>query len=886
MVKKRPTYSGWKRYLAMIFVCLLLFISSFASESPKKSITGRNPSIRQKTSASSQPNVQVALHSVGDVWLTVSNNGQFGTGYLGPQVDPISGLVAPSCNYPAYSGFNHLYVGGFWIGAVVGRDTLVSAGVDDYYNVLELWPDAVPNGGIIRRSINPDDEFYSTDAKSEQDIIAKYTDTVTNPTYVSIDAKDGRPHIPLNIEVIQRSYVWSYEYARDFILFDYSIKNIGRKDLEETYMAIYIDGDVHHESKTGEGAWTDDLCGFRRTYPSNSICNTDGSLLDSINIAYITDNDGDPSEVGDFSSTSIRSVAGVRVVRTPSDSLEYSFNWWITNYSSAALDFGPRKSGTTSDPFRDMGVLGTPLGDRNKYYIMRHNEFDYDQLFTGIDHTNDGWLPKPTDARNFANGFDARYLLSFGPFDISPGEVLPVSFAFVCGQNLHSEANDFKDYFDPNNPKEYYSKLNFEDLARNSVWASWVYDNPGYDTNNDDYLGKYHSCCSCDSIERIDSSVDPPQIIKVCPEECLIVDYYQGDNAPDFRGARPPEPPKFWVKPKVNEYNEGEMHIRINGFLSETTLDEFSNEYDFEGYRIYMGLSPAHRDFVVLTSYDREDYNRFEFDSENDEWRLLLTPFTLEELQEMYGIEFNPANHSIDDLYYDEESDKFYYFTPQDANQSSLDNPYMIHKTYPEEPPPTVRNLNIASLYYPEELTEDGYFKYYEYEHTITKLLPSQLYYISVTAFDYGSPSSGLQALETALTQNMISEYAQNSAEIAEQENLEVIAYPNPYRGDAGYNTLEAGGFEGRLEGQNLPDERQRAIHFINLPHKCTIRIFSIDGDLVRQIEHNYAPGSPQAMHETWDMVTRNTQAVVSGIYYYSVDSQYGNQIGKLVIIL
>ena len=26
----------------------------------------------------------------------------------------------------------------------------------------------------------------------------------------------------------------------------------------------------------------------------------------------------------------------------------------------------------------------------------------------------------------------------------------------------------------------------------------------------------------------------------------------------------------------------GELHIRINGFRSETTLDEFSDEYDFE----------------------------------------------------------------------------------------------------------------------------------------------------------------------------------------------------------------------------------------------------------------------------------------------------------------
>jgi hypothetical protein len=83
-----------------------------------------------------------------------------------------------------------------------------------------------------------------------------------------------------------------------------------------------------------------------------------------------------------------------------------------------------------------------------------------------------------------------------------------------------------------------------------------------------------------------------------------------------------------------------------------------------------------------------------------------------------------------------------------------------------------------------------------------------------------------------------------------------------------------------------LPDDRVRAIHFTNLPHKCTIRIFTIDGDLVREINHDFPKDSPGSMHEIWDVITRNTQPPVSGIYYYSVESVYGNQIGKLVLIM
>jgi len=271
--------------------------------------------------------------------------------------------------------------------------------------------------------------------KSEQDIIAVYTDTVTNPSFVGIDNIDGRPHKPLNIEISQRSYAWSYEYAEDFILFDYSIKNIGSKKLNGVYMAVYVDGDVHHESMFGPEGYGEDLCGFRRTHPSETGC----GFIDTINIAYITDNDGDPGDQGTFNMNSARGAAGIRVVRTPSDSLKYSFNWWAGDYD-ASSDFGPRQFGTYDDPFRDLnGRMGTPLGDANKYYVMRREEFDYDQLFVALDNTGDGWLPPPSGAAEMADGYDARYLLSFGPFEISPGEVLPVSFAWVLGDDVHTD---------------------------------------------------------------------------------------------------------------------------------------------------------------------------------------------------------------------------------------------------------------------------------------------------------------------------------------------------------------------------------------------------------------------------------------------------------------
>ncbi|MFH2037560.1 MAG: hypothetical protein ABIJ45_14260 [Candidatus Zixiibacteriota bacterium] len=856
-----------------------------------------------KTALEDVPLVEIAVHNIGDVWLTVTNVGQFGTGWIGSSIDPVTGMEAPSCVFPASSDLSYLYVGSFWLGAISGRDTLVSIGVDDYYQVLELWPNGTD--GIERRSIQTNSPLYDIDAKSEQDIIAVYTDTLTNPEYVEIDQNENHPHIPLNIEITQRSYGWSYEYARDFILFDYSIKNIGINTLNQVYMGIYVDGDVHHESEVG--GYTDDLVGFKRAYPTSYLgC----EYLDTINIAYIMDNDGDPDpETSTFSSNSPLGAAGVRVVRTPSDSLKYSFNWWFVNFGDITNEFGPRRAGTEEDPFRDMdGHLGTPLGDANKYYVLRHEEFDYDQLFTGVDHTGDGWLPRPPTASDFANGNDVVYLLSFGPFNIQPGEVLPLSFAWVMGDNVHKDPNDFKNYFDYTEPDFFYNTLDFSDLAANSRWASWIYDNPGVDTDGDGDFGRFRLCLS-DSEFVMDSLGNT-----IGWEYIYDTIYYIGDGVPDFKGASPPPAPELWVidqngdtlgtkiRPHLDSLFTGELVIRWNGFRSETEKDVFSNEYDFEGYRIYTSTTPDPSGFSLMASYDREDYNRYVWDPGLREYVLRETPFTIDSLRSIYGEDFSPLDYDRNNLFRWNEpgtSDTFYYyFEPQDWNQSDLTSLASIHKAYPEiTEPPTILNIEQARIYYPEELTEDGlFFKYYEYEFIMDNLLPSQLYYIAVTAFDYGSPQSGLQSLETQPFNNFVYEYPNNQTAYIEeqiaQSGLNVVVYPNPYIGDDRYLTS---GFEGSdyingngdlINQDNLIRDRTHQIHFENLPSQCTIRIFTSDGDLDRIIEHDIPRDIPQSSHERWDLISRNTQLVVSGIYYYTIESKIGNQIGTLVIIL
>ena len=80
----------------------------------------------------------IATHNVGKIALTISNYGVFGTGSALSNIDCFSGSVAPSCEYPKGSDNEYLFIGAFWIGAVVGNDTLVSVGADGWQ--YPPWP--------------------------------------------------------------------------------------------------------------------------------------------------------------------------------------------------------------------------------------------------------------------------------------------------------------------------------------------------------------------------------------------------------------------------------------------------------------------------------------------------------------------------------------------------------------------------------------------------------------------------------------------------------------------------------------------------------------------------------------------------------------------------
>ena len=80
-----------------------------------------------------------------------------------------------------------------------------------------------------------------------------------------------------------------------------------------------------------------------------------------------------------------------------------------------------------------------------------------------------------------------------------------------------------------------------------------------------------------------------------------------------------------------------------------------------------------------------------------------------------------------------------------------------------------------------------------------------------------------------------------------------------------------------------LKRTRPRSLHFTHLPNKCTIRIFTVNGELVDVIEHDSPLNDGTA---EWKMLTKDKLNVAYGVYVFHVDAPgIGQKIGKFAVI-
>lgn len=120
---------------------------------------------------------------------------------------------------------------------------------------------------------------------------------------------------------------------------------------------------------------------------------------------------------------------------------------------------------------------------------------------------------------------------------------------------------------------------------------------------------------------------------------------------------------------------------------------------------------------------------------------------------------------------------------------------------------------------------------------------------------------------------NFSTKNANVDASLAKSQLAKIDVVPNPYLGAAAWEKRNL----------NLSGRGQRKIDFINLPAKCTIRIYTIAGSLVTTLkkDSDISDGSL-----SWNLVSSDGMEIAYGLYIYHVDAEgIGSHVGKFAVI-
>ncbi|MFH0736639.1 MAG: hypothetical protein V1773_00820 [bacterium] len=209
-----------------------------------------------------------------------------------------------------------------------------------------------------------------------------------------------------------------------------------------------------------------------------------------------------------------------------------------------------------------------------------------------------------------------------------------------------------------------------------------------------------------------------------------------------------------------------------------------------------------------------------------------------------------------------------------DPDDGLLDlSSYKIYRSeyLPIGPWTLVAEIQKGDINYYSNTTE----KYTYLDSTVTV---GASYYYALTALDTGRASWNINPavifpetqttkvppLESSIFANRMN--TPFTATLAPVNNVnQILVVPNPFVIGEGYS---------------LPGEGDK-IQFVNIPNPCTIRIYTVRGDLVKTINVESGEGAIAS----WDQVSDFGQFVESGVYLFHVESPYGPKLGKFAIV-
>lgn len=845
---------------------------------------------------------------------------------------------APSAQWPAGSGVEYLWGAGLWVGGVMIGERLVSTGFALGGGIeMELRPNddvedviyEATNGRISRPPGNEtaggtripeagDDD--DDDGEIDEETLNGYDDDedglidedfaqVGNQMMVCTMYDNTRlaselyaDHTPLNIKVVQNSYSWENDDADDFVAFEFEITNIGVADIDDVYIGFFADSDIGARSQPGRA--DDDMSGSF----DGMVLARDNSYV-PISVGYMYDDDGDNTVADgyfgivflghDIDPTGSRAPKSVKLRTYQNFSGQQSF---------------------------DQG--GDPTNDSERYELLSADSRD--------PNVNEG------------KENDYRFLVSAGPFSVlPPGEKLKFQAALVVGRGLiglkkncaEAALTWYGNYFNTDGrpetgtngretqiclgdysgtPNPIYSFV-ADYMDTSCVTLPFLLSQPQisqtdlyFDSERNDYCiyVNMDNCFECgrqngETCTPDNNLIDNwncwnPEVPVSAKGGCTGVD--TRENQVHWLVGMAPPAPGMRVWPTDNS-----VHVYWNN-KSEVTKDVRLNEIDFESYRIWRA-----------DNWDRPFGSSFENGPQSDLWQLISEYDVVNEYIQTRELSNGTsvldtlplgANTGLEDIVYtpdclsDPEYAGLYEAMEQVVFADSVgfyaDLPQIVDRNnniLPEfsvlEPwknvKPTV--LDTFFLVIPRPATgpttqEKVATDYYEYIDS--SVHNGFIYFYSVTATDHALKieldesvnivGAGLAGDPGSSFTNTTPGSQAQTPEERESKGTNIYAYPNPATRDALAEFQEL--------NPNADDPTGVRVCFANLPlARNTIKIFSLNGDLIQTVDHD---GTTDYGEACWNLVSRNGQEVVSGIYLYVVQSDDGafdDFIGKFIVI-
>jgi hypothetical protein len=859
------------------------------------------------------------VHNVGRVLLQMTNIGETGNEY-----NPLLTTV-PSCEWPPGSGYDYLYAAGLWVGAldasgiphvttalyrpenelypeITPQNVCVTGPIDQVADIRESY-EGIPNGNrVISASVNPDDdgdglvdedflngldddgdgrcdEDYS--AIGQQMFACEYND------YQSEIRQADPEHVPLGIKVQQTSYAWATPGQDDFVGIDYRIINVSGRVLRNVYVGIFADCDVGSRAMP-QTYFRDDQVGLIDSTVSY-IGATGETVRRRIQMGYMWDNPDNPNKPQENKGGDAPGFIGCMFLNHTTD--------------PSGLTAPPRV-GITSFRFfagqASYAAGGDPENDAQRYEVM----------------SNPLLNPDVTGPVTSQRPLDYRFLMATGPFkEIRPDSSLTISVAWVLGEGRGPSGAGGT-------------------LIDNAIAAQRVFDGLYTDLDGNPLTGQ------CGAETRIcNDQVGGPPFVYLIPDTSLCrIRFHSGFSAEEqakYPGLRPWDPfapcdlqqdGKFVCQDRlggtirdggahcasedttavgvfpgncvqvdldcdVNTGQGGREHL-VNWVAASPLPSPIYRGEDGQGeVTDFLQHYRTRNDSTTVSAWffpgDRKvtlKWNNFA-EQVRDAQRGNLKEFIGYRLYKAAGwkrpLGTNSPSRDLWQLLGEWRARPAGTAARPLSELIDPSAPMLLTTRTVVRWDPARRMARSDSSY----TEDDTLYAVGRYSYVDTHVLNGFPYFYSIVPMSIvpgDTPETDLLLQGNPGASNSQVVYPRGDAK-PDQDHVYVV--PNPYRAGAEWDLVP-------LES----DPSGTKVLFMNLPRtKGTIHIYTLAGDLVRDLpfdgraapdmEYGKDPVTTSAGSVPWNLISRNGQRIVSGIYLYSVDTDLGRQVGRFVVI-